>query len=42
MPGTFAYVYFGSSLTSFDPIQFGGAIIGLIAVSFLGVSPSKN
>ncbi|MBP9717545.1 MAG: TVP38/TMEM64 family protein [Candidatus Pacebacteria bacterium] len=36
MPGTFAYVYFGSSLTSFDPIQIGGAIIGLIAVSFLG------
>ncbi len=36
MPGTFAYVYFGSSLASFDPLQIGGAIIGLIAVSFLG------
>ncbi len=36
IPGTFAYVYFGSSLASFDPLQIGGAIIGLIAVSFLG------
>ncbi len=36
VPGTFAYVYFGSSLASFDPLQIGGAIIGLIAVSLLG------
>lgn len=36
IPGTFAYVYFGASLASFNPIQIGGAIIGLIAVSFFG------
>jgi uncharacterized membrane protein YdjX (TVP38/TMEM64 family) len=36
IPGTFAYVYFGASLTSFNPIQIGVAVVGLLTVSLLG------
>jgi uncharacterized membrane protein YdjX (TVP38/TMEM64 family) len=36
IPGTFAYVYFGSSLASFNPLQIGIAVVGLLTVSLLG------
>jgi uncharacterized membrane protein YdjX (TVP38/TMEM64 family) len=36
IPGTFAYVYFGASLTSFNPLHIVSALLGLIAISLLG------
>ncbi len=36
IPGTFAYVYFGDSLASLNPFQVGIAVLGLVAISFLG------
>jgi uncharacterized membrane protein YdjX (TVP38/TMEM64 family) len=36
IPGTFAYVYFGASLKSFDPIHIGLAVLVLVLVSLLG------
>lgn len=36
IPGTFAYVYFGDSLSMFSPIKIGGALVLMIALSLLG------
>ncbi|MCU0678142.1 MAG: TVP38/TMEM64 family protein [Candidatus Pacebacteria bacterium] len=36
IPGTFAYVYFGASLASLNPLHVAIAIIGLIIISMVG------
>ena len=42
IPGTFAYVYFGDSLASFNITKIAGAIVLVVALSFLGKMAMKR